>query len=38
MRFVVVKTAEGQGEAMVLKTRDLLTAQRTQTITRCADT
>jgi transposase len=32
MRFVAVKSAEAQGEAMVLKTRDLLTAQRTQTI------
>lgn len=32
MRFVAVKSAENQGQAMVLKTRDLLTAQRTQTI------
>lgn len=32
MRFVAVKSSEQQGQAMVLKTRDLLTAQRTQTI------
>ena len=32
MRFVAVKSAECQGEAMVLKTRELLTTQRTQTI------
>jgi len=32
MRFVAVKSAEQQGQAMVLKTRDLLTGQRTQTI------
>lgn len=32
MRFVSTKTAGQQGQAMVLKTRDLLTAQRTQTI------
>ncbi len=32
MRFVAVKSAENQGQAMVLKTRDLLTRQRTQTI------
>ena len=32
MRFVSVKSAEQQGQAMVLKTRDLLTGQRTQTI------
>jgi transposase len=32
MRFVAAKSAEQQGQAMVLKTRDLLTAQRTQTI------
>jgi len=32
MRFVAVKGAEQQGQAMVLKTRDLLTGQRTQTI------
>jgi transposase len=32
MRFVAVKGAEQQGRAMVLKTRDLLTGQRTQTI------
>lgn len=32
MRFVAVKTAEQQGQAMVLKTRDLLQMQRTQTI------
>jgi len=32
MRFVAVKSAEKQGQAMVLKTRDLLTGQRTQTI------
>jgi len=32
MRFVAVKEAEQQGRAMVLKTRDLLTGQRTQTI------
>lgn len=32
MRFVATKSAEQQGQAMVLKTRDLLTGQRTQTI------
>ncbi len=32
MRFVAVKSADQKGQAMVLKTRDLLTAQRTQTI------
>jgi transposase len=32
MRFVAVKNADQQGQAMVLKTRDLLTGQRTQTI------
>jgi len=32
MRFVAVKSACQQGQAMVLKTRDLLTGQRTQTI------
>lgn len=32
MRFVAVKTAEKQGEAMRLKVRDLLVGQRTQTI------
>jgi len=32
MRFVAVKTAEQQGQAMVLKTRDLLQMQRTQAI------
>lgn len=32
MRFVAMKSAESQGQAMVLKTRDLLTTQRTQTI------
>ncbi len=32
MRFVAVKNSEQQGQAMVLKTRDLLTGQRTQTI------
>ena len=32
MRFVAVKSPEQQGQAMVLKVRDLLTAQRTQTI------
>lgn len=32
MRYVVVKEAAQQGQAMVLKTRDLLTGQRTQTI------
>ncbi|WP_290557901.1 transposase, partial [Aestuariivita sp.] len=32
MRFVPTKTAEQQGQAMVLKTRNLLTGQRTQTI------
>lgn len=32
MRFVTTKTTEQQGQAMVLKSRDLLTAQRTQTI------
>ncbi len=32
MRFVAVKSASQQGQAMVLKTRDLLTGQRTQTI------
>lgn len=32
MRFVATKSAEQQGQAMVLKTRDLLTGQRTQAI------
>ena len=32
MRFVTPKTIAQQGQAMVLKSRDLLTAQRTQTI------
>lgn len=32
MRFVAVKTTEQQGQAMVLKTRDLLQMQRTQAI------
>jgi transposase len=32
MRFVTTKTTAQQGLAMVLKTRDLFTAQRTQTI------
>lgn len=32
MRFVATKSAEQQGQAMVLKTRELLTGQRTQTI------
>lgn len=32
MRFVAVKSVERQGQAMVLKTHDLLTGQRTQTI------
>lgn len=32
MRFVTPKSAESQGQAMVLKTRDLLIGQRTQTI------
>ena len=32
MRFVAVKSAEQQGQGMVLKTRDLLQMQRTQTI------
>ena len=32
MRFVAVKSADQQGQAMVLKTRDLFTTQRTQTI------
>lgn len=32
MRFVAVKSAEQQGQAMVLKTRDLLAGQKTQTI------
>ena len=32
MRFVAVKSAEQQSQAMVLKTRDLLQGQRTQTI------
>ena len=32
MRFVAVKSAEQQGQAMVLKTRDLLQMQRTQAI------
>ncbi|ESZ22717.1 IS110 family transposase [Mesorhizobium sp. L48C026A00] len=32
MRFVAVKSAEKQSQAMVFKTRDLLMAQRTQTI------
>lgn len=32
MRFVAVKSAEQQGQAMLLKTRDLLADQRTQTI------
>lgn len=32
MRFVAVKTAGQQGQAMVLKTRDLLQMQRTQAI------
>jgi len=32
MRFVAVKSADQQGQGMVLKTRDLLTGQRTQTI------
>jgi len=32
MRFVSTKSAGQQGQAMVLKTRDLLTGQRTQTI------
>ena len=32
MRFVATKTTAQQGQSMVLKTRDLLTGQRTQTI------
>ena len=32
MRFVSVKTADQQGAAMVLKTRDLLVRQRSQAI------
>jgi len=32
MRFVAIKSAEQQGQAMILKTRDLLQAQRTQTV------
>jgi transposase len=32
MRFVTTKTTAQQGQSMVLKTRDLLTGQRTQTI------
>ena len=32
MRFVTTKTTEQQGQSMVLKTRDLLTGQRTQAI------
>ena len=32
MRFVSTKTAEQQGQAMVFKTREFLTGQRTQTI------
>jgi len=32
MRFVAVKSADRQGQAMVLKTRDLFTAQRTQAV------
>ncbi|MCP5084705.1 MAG: transposase [Alphaproteobacteria bacterium] len=32
MRFVAVKSAEQQSQAMVLKTRDLLQGQRTQTV------
>lgn len=32
VRFVAVKSAKRQGQAMVLKTRDLLTGRRTQTI------
>jgi hypothetical protein len=32
MRFATAKTTTQQGQAMVLKTRDLLTAQRSQTI------
>jgi transposase len=32
MRFVAVKTAEQQGEAMIFRTRDLWVRQRTQTI------
>jgi transposase len=32
MRFVPVKTAERQGEIMVLRTRELLVRQRTQTV------
>lgn len=32
MRFVATKSAEQKGQSMVLKTRDLLTGQRTQTI------
>lgn len=32
MRFVAAKTTAQQGQAMVLKTRDLLTTQRTQSI------
>jgi transposase len=32
MRFVAVKSAEQQGQAMLLKTRDLLAGQKTQTI------
>lgn len=33
MRFVAVKNEETQGAAVVLRTRDLLIRQRTQTIT-----
>lgn len=32
MRFVSVKSADQQGQAMVLKTRDLFTGQRTQAV------